>query len=913
MPEPIKSSPQYTNSQFIYNEQPKKQETGLRPTLDSRFSVPPAPEFAQDIEETRQQRLVLNRFNLYETKTNYYMIGSNQSDNRFRVLKIDRTSLTELNVIDHEAIYSKQEINDILSVLKEGNKYAGGLKRVLTADGIVGFIRFTEGYYISLVTKSSPVALIGGHYIYQIDETELLSISPQNKPEKNSDEQRYINTFKNVDLTKNFYFSYTYDITHTLQHNMIRTPNRSTFSYNEMFVWNHYLLDTGFRSLKNNSDWILPIIHGFVDQSKISIFGRNIFVTLIARRSRYFAGARFLKRGVNDQGYVANDVETEQIVSDMSTTSFHFSGTQLFDNPHYTSYVQHRGSIPLFWSQDATNMVPKPPIHMNFNDPFFVAAALHFDNMFKRYGAPIIVLNLIKKTKEKNKREAILGEEFVQCVDYLAQFLPEKSIVYKAWDMSKAKKSAEDVLGHLENFAEEFIADTGFFHSGPEPYINVLRREESEKKPQIRRKKLRQNGVVRTNCIDCLDRTNAAQMMIGKVALGHQLYALGVIKHPFVPVDSDVVDILNLMYHHHGDAIAFQYSGSNLVNTLAAYRHINHWQSHSRDIVENLRRYYSNTFTDNEKQEAINLFLGNFIPQKDRTALWALQNDYYLHNDDPRVRRSKRSYINWWTKDALIPREDNVFDETRYQLVPRLARQYDDEGDAYGGYWIEYYKPRLFTGFDDLFALKMESTTKFLPPKANTETYDFSPFTVRSTQAARILKTKQPDEKDNEREKQKKDKKVVSMMDGLVAKSLDPSVSSSEAKEYKRYINQFRNVTLASTPTGDDDPSLTIHTEYHHYANYTRLAESVDQTTDLRVSSVDEQLYETYTEMPKKAMMLQGVGAPGGHHYYSDTAKNRYQAYEIWLKTEMKMCVRRNLYRKFKSRHLVHIAHSQEK
>ena len=78
---------------------------------------------------------------------------------------------------------------------------------------------------------------------------------------------RYISIFNNVDLTKNFYFSYTYDITHTLQHNMTRPPNRRNFSYNEMFVWNSYLLENGFRSLKNNSDWILPIIHGFVDQS----------------------------------------------------------------------------------------------------------------------------------------------------------------------------------------------------------------------------------------------------------------------------------------------------------------------------------------------------------------------------------------------------------------------------------------------------------------------------------------------------------------------------------------------------------------------------------------------------------------------------------------------------------------------
>ena len=33
---------------------------------------------------------------------------------------------------------------------------------------------------------------------------------------------------------------------------------------------------------------------------EISVLGRNVVITLIARRSRHFAGARFLKRGVND-------------------------------------------------------------------------------------------------------------------------------------------------------------------------------------------------------------------------------------------------------------------------------------------------------------------------------------------------------------------------------------------------------------------------------------------------------------------------------------------------------------------------------------------------------------------------------------------------------------------------------------
>lgn len=63
-----------------------------------------------------------------------------------------------------------------------------------------------------------------------------------------------------------------------------------------------------------------------------------------------------------------------------------------------------------------------------------------------------------------------------------------------------------------------------------------------------------QNGIVRTNCVDCLDRTNAAQFVIGKKVLGHQLYALGIVQDPRLPFDSDAVNMLTQMWHDHGDS-----------------------------------------------------------------------------------------------------------------------------------------------------------------------------------------------------------------------------------------------------------------------------------------------------------------------------------------------------------------------
>lgn len=63
------------------------------------------------------------------------------------------------------------------------------------------------------------------------------------------------------------------------------------------FVWNSHLLKPVEKDL--HPDWILYIIHGFIGQSNVSIFGRSMYVTVIARRSNKYAGTRFLKRGAN--------------------------------------------------------------------------------------------------------------------------------------------------------------------------------------------------------------------------------------------------------------------------------------------------------------------------------------------------------------------------------------------------------------------------------------------------------------------------------------------------------------------------------------------------------------------------------------------------------------------------------------
>lgn len=72
---------------------------------------------------------------------------------------------------------------------------------------------------------------------------------------------------------------------------------------NRRFVWNSHLLQKVEGDL--HPDWILYVMHGFVGQSNLCIYGRSVYVTIIARRSSKYAGTRFLKRGANFE--VCND------------------------------------------------------------------------------------------------------------------------------------------------------------------------------------------------------------------------------------------------------------------------------------------------------------------------------------------------------------------------------------------------------------------------------------------------------------------------------------------------------------------------------------------------------------------------------------------------------------------------------
>ncbi|KAI0889579.1 SacI homology domain-containing protein [Annulohypoxylon maeteangense] len=887
------------------------------PDLSSRVATPPEEERAPI-----RSAYKMHKFTLYETASRYYIVGGDVTEKRYRILKIDRnTHDSDLSITDDKIIYTQKEMNSLLNTIDDGNKGTGGIKQRCTTWGILGFIKFTGPYYMLLITKKSTVAMIGGHYVYQIDGTELIPLTPAKykTDARHVEEQRFLNILTNLDLTRSFYYSYSYDITRTLQHNITRErialldgmPGTTYDDYNSMFIWNSHLLRPAEEAIHDPFDWCRPIIHGYIDQAAISIYGRTAHITIIARRSRYFAGARFLKRGANDLGYVANDVETEQIVAEALTTSFHSPGPKLFANPQYTSYVQHRGSIPLHWTQDNMGVTPKPPIELNLIDPFYTAAALHFDNLFERYGSPVYALNLIK-ARERTPRESKLLDEYTNAINYLNQFLPQgHKIIHKAWDMSRAAKSKDqDVIGTLENIAESVVTTTGIFHNG-DGEITPTRV---------------QNGVARTNCIDCLDRTNAAQFVIGKRALGHQLHALGILENTTIDYDTDAVNLFTHMYHDHGDTIAVQYGGSQLVNTMETYRKINQWTSHSRDMIESFKRYYNNSFMDSQRQEAYNLFLGNYIFAQGQPMLWDLSTDYYLHHADPRTwsQKEKHDYIHWYTPAYLEKRTIPAFVPPKGEMGNKPVSFFDD-------YWLEYYRPSTLSSFPKMFPYKMNSTIKYIPFKSTQEgKYDLSPFRVRTegdgethekkksttkkeviivdpseshrstadddsesvmTEKASVrgisiqrwLQPMQPEKgptiphsimkdsaENRDRPKQTQQEKTKAAQwtfANIVQESLNPTVSAQETEDYTRYISHPQSLPLVIS---NDAPPDVDSSEYQEYLNGSW------HTEGLAPSGAEEDI-DGYNNLLK-------VGENPLTVTDEDLPKKRYKAYRKWLR-----------------------------
>lgn len=451
----------------------------------------------------------------------------------------------------------------------------------LAIEGIIGIKHLITCSYLLLIMKKEEVGQMENQPIFKMTEWKMIPFAHVEKFQiEISNKQAsdwnaiYLEMIESVLATNGFYFSYSYDLTNTLQRRILISrdgsiKHRPNLRYDQKFLWNHHLMRDFDRSGSITDRYRLPIILGYVSISQKTL-GLNLNWILISRRSTNRAGTRFNSRGIDQNGDVSNFVETEQILED-------FSGS------FKSSFVQIRGSIPLLWCQNR-NYRWKPEIELDPQVDHDSLMKKHFDDLNHQYGY-VSVVNLI----DSKGHEAVLAQQFNsrQNSNYIQH--------YHYFDFHKRRKENPKALDQLLNDLIPEIKQQGFFAISRGEVVS------------------NQNGIVRTNCIDCLDRTNVVQSMVAERSLCMQLEYFGCIQPgTSLSKDSDFMRTFREIWTENANAISVQYAGTPALKTDITRYGKRTPMGPINDGLNSISRYVANNFLDDYRQDAIDLFLGNF-------------------------------------------------------------------------------------------------------------------------------------------------------------------------------------------------------------------------------------------------------------------------------------------------------------
>uniref|UniRef100_A0A671USU7 SAC1 like phosphatidylinositide phosphatase b n=1 Tax=Sparus aurata TaxID=8175 RepID=A0A671USU7_SPAAU len=435
-----------------------------------------------------------------------------------------------------------------------------------------------SGMYLVVITKKKKVGDLLGHAVWKALDFDIISYKKtilHLTDNQMQDNKTFLSMINNVLHTDGFYFATDYDLTHTLQRLANTSPEFQEMSLleraDQRFVWNGHLLRE-FIAQPELHKFVYPVIHGFITMKSSCINGKVFEWSIISRRSCFRAGVRYYVRGIDSEGHPANYVETEQIVQHSSSKA---------------SLVQTRGSIPFYWSQRPNlKYKPKPQISktMNHLDGF----QRHFDSQIILYGRQVI-LNLINQKGSEKPLELAF--------DKMVTSLGNGMIKYIAFDFHKeCSRMRWHRLQILLDMVAEMQDEFGYFLVDADGKVLM-----------------NQEGTFRSNCMDCLDRTNVIQSLLARRSLQSQLRRMGVL-HAGQQIEdqSDFEKKFKNAWADNADACAKQYAGTGALKTDFTRTGKRTQWGLLMDGWNSMIRYYKNNFSDGFRQDSIDLFLGNY-------------------------------------------------------------------------------------------------------------------------------------------------------------------------------------------------------------------------------------------------------------------------------------------------------------
>ncbi|KAK4261670.1 hypothetical protein QN277_004633 [Acacia crassicarpa] len=464
----------------------------------------------------------------------------------------------------------------LIDAIPECNKLR--VPKIWTIAGVVGMIKLLAGSYLLVITDRECVGSYFGYPIYKVSSMKVFPcdhLLNNTTAEQKKTELEFSKLLNIAEKTPGLFFSYDTNLTLSAQRlNDLGDESRLLPLWRQSeprFLWNNYLLEV---LIDNKLDpFLLPVVQGSFNYFQAAIGKEIIDVTLIARRCTRRNGTRMWRRGADPDGYVANFVETEQIMQ--------FNG-------YTASFVQIRGSIPLLWDQ-IVDLTYKPKFELVRLEEAPLVMERHFLDLRKKYGA-VLAVDLVNK----HGGEGRLNEKFGSTMQQLAS----DDVRYLHFDFHHICGHVHfERLSVLYDQISDFLERNGYL---------LLNQKGEKMKEQL--------GVVRTNCIDCLDRSNVTQSMIGRNMLEFQLRRLGVFEaEETITSHPNLDENFKIIWANHGDDISAQYSGTPALKGDFVRYGRRTMRGILKDGCSALQRYYLNNFCDGTKQDAIDLLQGHYI------------------------------------------------------------------------------------------------------------------------------------------------------------------------------------------------------------------------------------------------------------------------------------------------------------
>ncbi|KAL2061396.1 hypothetical protein VTL71DRAFT_7669 [Oculimacula yallundae] len=522
-----------------------------------------------------------------------------------------------------------------------------GGKRVSSIAGILGMIKLRLDKYIIVITKAQPMGRLKGHMVYKVISTEFLPL--RERPLHDPEEDNYLSLLKTFIKSGPMYFSYSFDLTNTFQRqSQIDHSSPLWKRADDRFFWNKFiqsdLIDfrsTGTRNHQGQQPavdpYILPVIFGMMEIATTRIKSTPLTMVLITRRSRHRAGTRYFSRGIDEQGHVSNFNETEQIIilNDSTSGLGGFAGGNGMQNGkvggsggkevQIMSYVQTRGSVPVYWAEVNT-LHYTPKLQIRGVETAVKSARLHFEEQIRLYGDNFLVNLVNQKGREQRVKEA-----YEQMVKLLVSAPAERTQADEVTDEKfhvvepSGRRSEMDRLHYvyfdfhnetkgLQWHRAQLLLDRLSDSLEKQQYFRGIDMPaDTEGRLEVRN---HQTSVVRTNCMDCLDRTNVVQSMLARYTLNRQLTDLGVLSpgETFTTSDPTFEVLFRKLWADNADVVSRSYSGTGALKTDFTRTGQRTKAGALQDLQNSITRYAKNNFADGPKQDAFDLFLGNYLP-----------------------------------------------------------------------------------------------------------------------------------------------------------------------------------------------------------------------------------------------------------------------------------------------------------